>query len=168
MVRGRYGADSKTRGRAWLTLTNPPQKCYNTRQTSLPKWRNWQTQQTQNLPLATTCRFDPGLRHHSRLCHIGIDFPKSERDTLRDFLTIYGIFQNAGISYFRRLDRVYGNAYIRQKNFSTDTERKVSIGALLHRAIAHIRRVSARTGILLGRVLSCERLASYSAGQVPS
>ncbi len=29
-----------------------------------PKWRNWQTQQTQNLPLATTCRFKSGLRHH--------------------------------------------------------------------------------------------------------
>ena len=32
-----------------------------------PKWRNWQTQQTQNLPLATTCRFKSGLRHHKEL-----------------------------------------------------------------------------------------------------
>ena len=30
----------------------------------LPEWRNWQTQQTQNLPLATTYRFKSGLRHH--------------------------------------------------------------------------------------------------------
>ncbi len=28
-----------------------------------PLWRNWQTQQTQNLPVATSCRFDPGQRH---------------------------------------------------------------------------------------------------------
>ena len=30
----------------------------------LPVWRNWQTQQTQNLPWATMCRFESGHRHH--------------------------------------------------------------------------------------------------------
>ena len=29
-----------------------------------PAWRNWQTQQTQNLPLATTYRFKSDRRHH--------------------------------------------------------------------------------------------------------
>ena len=29
----------------------------------VPKWRNWQTHQTQNLTLATACRFKSGLRH---------------------------------------------------------------------------------------------------------
>ncbi len=33
----------------------------------VPKWRNWQTQQTQNLPYANTCRFESGLRHHSKI-----------------------------------------------------------------------------------------------------
>ena len=30
----------------------------------LPVWRNWQTQQTQNLPWETMCRFESGHRHH--------------------------------------------------------------------------------------------------------
>ena len=33
----------------------------------VPKWRNWQTQQTQNLPYANTCRFESGLRHHLKI-----------------------------------------------------------------------------------------------------
>ena len=33
----------------------------------MPKWRNWQTQWTQNPPLATACRFKSGLRHHEKI-----------------------------------------------------------------------------------------------------
>ena len=29
----------------------------------MPKWRNWQTQWTQNPPLLKACRFESGLRH---------------------------------------------------------------------------------------------------------
>ena len=30
----------------------------------MPEWRNWQTQWTQNPPLATTCEFESRLGHH--------------------------------------------------------------------------------------------------------
>ena len=30
-----------------------------------PEWRNWQTQWTQNPPLATTCEFESRLGHHA-------------------------------------------------------------------------------------------------------
>ncbi len=32
----------------------------------LPKWRNRQTRQTQNLVPSRECRFDPGLRHNKK------------------------------------------------------------------------------------------------------
>ena len=39
--------------------------CYITKvKVLVPKWRNWQTQQTQNLPPLKACRFESGLRHH--------------------------------------------------------------------------------------------------------
>lgn len=78
----------------------------------MPEWRNWQTQQTQNLPLATTCRFDPGLRHHRKLCRCGTDFPKSERETLRDFLTILSFSRADDPLLFCGVDSIAGSAYI--------------------------------------------------------
>ncbi len=33
----------------------------------MPKWRNWQTHLTQNQAFSQTCRFESGLRHHSKV-----------------------------------------------------------------------------------------------------
>jgi hypothetical protein len=42
-------------------------ECYSRLELAL--WRNWQTQQTQNLPLFGASRFDSGEGHHLVLLH---------------------------------------------------------------------------------------------------
>ena len=76
----------------------------------MPKWRNWQTQQTQNLPL---CEQRAGST--PAFGTIADDFPKSERDALRDFLTNAGFFAVRRFIACVRVDSSRGSAYIRQQ-----------------------------------------------------
>src|SRR5262244_2646845 len=46
-------------------MAGPAARCYSPRAAAL--WRNWQTQQTQNLPLFGASRFDSGEGHQPRL-----------------------------------------------------------------------------------------------------
>ena len=99
---------------------------------------------------------------------IADDFPKSECDALRDFLTDAGFFLRGDLLPVHGLTASVEARILDSNNFGTDTERKGSLGALLYRAIAHIWRVSTYTGLLLGGVLPCERYAADTTRQVPS
>ena len=83
----------------------------------LPVWRNWQTQQTQNLPLATMCRFESGHRHHEKtkepraiiLVPFSVSvkaFPSGEGGARRATERISKVDMNNTIGYVRRSENI--------------------------------------------------------------
>ena len=55
---------ARTRWRAFDGFQRPLQAARTRKSISSPGWRNWQTQRTQNPPIARSWGFDPPSRHH--------------------------------------------------------------------------------------------------------